>query len=169
MFLGQKVKVQGHTIAAEAHSTRRYRRVPQHSTLPSSATFSSFLLLCGHPDITTAGFARNGWIPELPEPGPNKVWYIPRNFYLFFSMLANVTCVMLVYFSSSIVNFRVVFQLKTAAFVYGQYYLLFVVILCICTDLFHHTLVLYPSRLDFMGFDLALVVFFYFWFFISMK
>jgi len=27
MFLGQKVKVQGHTITAEAHSTRRYRRV----------------------------------------------------------------------------------------------------------------------------------------------
>ena len=26
-FLGQKVKVHGHTIAAEAHSTRRYRRV----------------------------------------------------------------------------------------------------------------------------------------------
>jgi len=26
-FLGQRVKVQGHTIAAEAHSTRRYRRV----------------------------------------------------------------------------------------------------------------------------------------------
>ena len=26
-FLGQKVKGQGHTIAAEAHSTRRYRRV----------------------------------------------------------------------------------------------------------------------------------------------
>jgi len=26
-FLGQKVKVQGHTIAAEARSTRRYRRV----------------------------------------------------------------------------------------------------------------------------------------------
>jgi len=26
-FLGQKVKVQGHTITAEAHSTRRYRRV----------------------------------------------------------------------------------------------------------------------------------------------
>jgi len=26
-FLGQKVKVQGHAIAAEAHSTRRYRRV----------------------------------------------------------------------------------------------------------------------------------------------
>ena len=26
-FLGQKVKVQGHTIAAEAHSTQRYRRV----------------------------------------------------------------------------------------------------------------------------------------------
>ena len=25
--LGSKVKVQGHTIAAEAHSTRRYRRV----------------------------------------------------------------------------------------------------------------------------------------------
>ena len=26
-FLGQKVKVQGHTIAAEAHTTQRYRRV----------------------------------------------------------------------------------------------------------------------------------------------
>jgi len=26
-FFCQKVKVQGHTIAAEAHSTRRYRRV----------------------------------------------------------------------------------------------------------------------------------------------
>ena len=26
-FLGQKVKVQGHAIAAEAHSTRRYHRV----------------------------------------------------------------------------------------------------------------------------------------------
>ena len=26
-FLDQKVKVQGHTFAAEAHSTRRYRRV----------------------------------------------------------------------------------------------------------------------------------------------
>ena len=26
-FLGQKVKVQGHTIAAEARSTRRYRQV----------------------------------------------------------------------------------------------------------------------------------------------
>ena len=26
-FLGQKVKVQGHTIAAEVHSTRRYRRM----------------------------------------------------------------------------------------------------------------------------------------------
>jgi len=26
-FLGQKVTVQGHTIAAEAHSARRYRRV----------------------------------------------------------------------------------------------------------------------------------------------
>ena len=26
-FWGQKVEVQGHTIAAEAHSTRRYRRV----------------------------------------------------------------------------------------------------------------------------------------------
>jgi len=26
-FLGRKVKRQGHTIAAEAHSTRRYRRV----------------------------------------------------------------------------------------------------------------------------------------------
>ena len=36
-FLGQKVKVQGHTIAAEAHS------ITQHSTVASSATFSSNL------------------------------------------------------------------------------------------------------------------------------
>ena len=36
-FLGQKVKVQGHTIAAEAHNTQR-------STLPSSATFSSLVM-----------------------------------------------------------------------------------------------------------------------------
>jgi len=43
-FLGQKVKVQGHTIAADAHSTRRYR---QHSTLPSSATFSSSVFVGG--------------------------------------------------------------------------------------------------------------------------
>ena len=35
-FWGQKVKVQGHTIAAEAHSTRRYRR---------GATFSSLVLV----------------------------------------------------------------------------------------------------------------------------
>jgi len=31
-FLGQKVKVQGHTIAEEAHSTRRYRRVQTFSS-----------------------------------------------------------------------------------------------------------------------------------------
>ena len=33
-FWGQKVKVQGHTIAAEAHSTRRYRRVQRFSSKP---------------------------------------------------------------------------------------------------------------------------------------
>jgi len=36
-FLGQKVKVQGHTIAAEAHSTRRYRRVQLFLVLLFSA------------------------------------------------------------------------------------------------------------------------------------
>ena len=34
-FWGQKVKVQGHTIAAEAHSTRRYRRVQLFLVLTS--------------------------------------------------------------------------------------------------------------------------------------
>jgi len=33
-FLGQKVKVQGHTIAAEAHSTRRYGRVQLFLVIP---------------------------------------------------------------------------------------------------------------------------------------
>jgi len=33
-FLVQKVKVQGHTVAAEAHSTRRYRRSVSLFTLP---------------------------------------------------------------------------------------------------------------------------------------
>jgi len=36
-FFGQKVKVQGHTIAAEAHSTRRYRRVQLFSSLFTTA------------------------------------------------------------------------------------------------------------------------------------
>jgi len=35
-FLGQKVKVQGHTIAAEAHSTRRYRRVQLFLVIPKT-------------------------------------------------------------------------------------------------------------------------------------
>ena len=48
-FWGQKVKVQGHTIAAEAHSTRRYRRV----FVASSATFSIFFeLTLEHRDRT---------------------------------------------------------------------------------------------------------------------
>ena len=33
-FLGQKVKVQGHTIAAEAHNTRRYCLVQLFLVLP---------------------------------------------------------------------------------------------------------------------------------------
>jgi len=39
-FLGQKVKVQGHTIAAEVHSTERYRRVQLFLVL----TFSVIIL-----------------------------------------------------------------------------------------------------------------------------
>ena len=39
-FLGQKVKVQGHTIAAEAHSTRRNRRVQLFLVFISFATTS---------------------------------------------------------------------------------------------------------------------------------
>jgi len=38
-FLGRKVKGQGHTIAAEAHSTRRYRRF-------ESSSFSILLVTC---------------------------------------------------------------------------------------------------------------------------
>jgi len=36
-FLGQKVEVQGHAIAAEAHSTRRYRRVQLFLVIPSNS------------------------------------------------------------------------------------------------------------------------------------
>ena len=39
-FLGRKVKGQGHTIAAEAHSTRRYRRV-QLFLVSSKITFAA--------------------------------------------------------------------------------------------------------------------------------
>ena len=45
-FLGQKVKVQGHTIAAEAHSTRRYRRVQLFLVLFLFCCFSYFALHC---------------------------------------------------------------------------------------------------------------------------
>jgi len=38
-FLCQKVKVQGHTIAAEAHSTRRYRRVQLFIVLNYAHTY----------------------------------------------------------------------------------------------------------------------------------
>ena len=41
-FLGQKVKVQGHTIAAEAHSTRRYRRVQLFLVIDSLESFKCF-------------------------------------------------------------------------------------------------------------------------------
>jgi len=43
-FFGQKVKVQGHTIAAEAHSTRRYRRVELFLVL--LLFYCSFCLSC---------------------------------------------------------------------------------------------------------------------------
>jgi len=40
--LGQKVKVQGHTIVAEAHSTRRYRQVQLFLVVIVSLTYSFF-------------------------------------------------------------------------------------------------------------------------------
>jgi len=43
MFLGQKFKVQGHTITAEAHSTRCYRRV-QLFLVPSLLLDTSYAL-----------------------------------------------------------------------------------------------------------------------------
>jgi len=43
-FLGQKVKVQGHTIAAEAHSTRRYRRVQLFLVYITSPSVEIFYL-----------------------------------------------------------------------------------------------------------------------------
>ena len=42
-FLGQKVKVQGHTIAAEAHSTRRYRRVQLFLVIPFGSPVSRII------------------------------------------------------------------------------------------------------------------------------
>jgi len=48
-FLCQKVKVQGHTIAAEAHSTRRYRRVQLflvYTVLSAVGSNPVFIFLC---------------------------------------------------------------------------------------------------------------------------
>jgi len=45
-FLVQKVKVQGHTIAAEAHSTRRYRRVQLFLVLSVSLCLLRSFCLC---------------------------------------------------------------------------------------------------------------------------
>jgi len=42
MFLDQKVKVQGHTIATEVHSTRRYRRVQLSLVLVAFASYFAF-------------------------------------------------------------------------------------------------------------------------------
>jgi len=44
-FLGQKVKVQGHAIAAEAYSTRRYRRVQLFLVLLLMQLFASFVFV----------------------------------------------------------------------------------------------------------------------------
>ena len=52
-FLGQKVKVQGHAIAAEAHSTRRYRRV------------QLFLIKTLYPSGKTEKFVQNAVWPWI--------------------------------------------------------------------------------------------------------
>jgi len=44
-FWGQRVKVQGHTIAAEAHSTRRYRRVPLFLVLSAAVLYDLIALI----------------------------------------------------------------------------------------------------------------------------
>ena len=57
-FWGQKVKVQGHTIAAEVHSTRRYRRVQLFLV-----TF--YFWFTGHFFCSNSGF---GCIPRSRSP-----------------------------------------------------------------------------------------------------
>ena len=50
-FLGQKVKVQGLTITAEVHSTRRYRRVQLFLvTYIRGTEIDAFMMLC-HCDV----------------------------------------------------------------------------------------------------------------------
>ena len=54
-FSGQKVKVQGHTIAVEAHSTRRNRRAQLSSFVLFSVYYILFLLPSGNKDIKPNG------------------------------------------------------------------------------------------------------------------
>jgi len=61
-FLGQKVKVQGHTIAAEAHSTRWYRRVQVFIVGIAPGSASELLNIVG------AGLFRDQ-VPFIP---PNR-------------------------------------------------------------------------------------------------
>ena len=55
-FLGQKVKVQGHAIAAEAHGTRDYRRVQLFLVDSSAVVITGFVQTLESPEIKTFRF-----------------------------------------------------------------------------------------------------------------
>jgi len=68
-FLGQKVKVQGHAIPAEAHSTRRYRRVQLflvdfcgfYCAMHAAVVSRSFVRLSVCPSATLRYRGHTGW------------------------------------------------------------------------------------------------------------
>ena len=69
-FWGQKVKVQGHTIAAEAHSTQRYRRVQLFLVSICCALSNHTLVLEGHSNVKTARKATGNHLGYFP-----KTWF----------------------------------------------------------------------------------------------
>ena len=67
-FSGQKVKVQGHTIAAEAHSTRRYRRVQLFLVSPTLWPLSEALLFTqvnDRTDLATPELCKYGQLQTM--------------------------------------------------------------------------------------------------------
>ena len=67
-FLGQKVKGQGHTIAAEVHSTRRYRRVQLFLVFLYSWLSFFYLWFCSK-------FSLQYYLAESAYTSSAKLWY----------------------------------------------------------------------------------------------
>jgi len=73
MFLGQNVKVQGHTIAAEAHSTQRYRRV-QLFLVYASVNIVAEALLCIFCLFTSLSVSQSVHLEMLLTQDLEKCW-----------------------------------------------------------------------------------------------